>query len=1312
MKRTISRFLTFAMVLSFIVIPKPTKTFAESGGSWSVSGAKSYETENGIGISFVEGNPVMTYRTDSAMTGSVVVEFDLKANGAKQSLVNAYSEEGAHFFYLDTKKNIWITYDGWKQKSLTYQMGEFSENHFVYIIDVKNQTYSLYMDGNDIYEDAGYINSTNNFKTISFTFANLFGDLEVSAEINNMKVYNKEKAEFDKEKYGELPEKKVDYFSDIKSEILNNKVFMIGSGTVLENFKTTAYDMVVYEENGVCYIPRIMIDKNSKINDYVTAESVGAVRNGKFLAVGTNQENFLKKDFDIKTERIFGIFVSPEGDDENNGTIEKPLKTIFAAKELIKTVRAETGIPNGGIQVYFREGEYNISSSIVFDKSDSGSEKAPITYRAYPEENAKITGSKVLPSEKFKKIENEEAISRLQPGVAEHVYELDLNEIGMKNWGSVEAMGTNNGMGIGSTTISVDGEMQSVASWPNDSYSTITGTDGGMQITNERSLIWKQPQYAYMYGWSIGWFQGASRFVVNKENGALQNQTGLEHGGFGKGKRIQVINVLEELDKEGEWYVDNDTSILYIWLTKAPEASHITMSMLKDNFINLYGTEYVTFERLYFGEARGNGVYGKELKDVNFLGCKFNQIGIQAINILESYDCDIISCDIEECGKGGITIGGGDREVFKSGNNVIKNCHMRKFSIQSKTSSYGIMLEGVGNKALNNLLNDIEHQAVGFRGNFNEIAYNEIYNVMTESDDAGAIYAGKSFVSQGNSVNYNFIHDIEKGDGSGNLRMGIYMDDQMCGSEIKGNLIVNCDTAMLLHGGREHTVSDNLSVNCAKGITAIDWSYKTQMDAEDFVMWEDLAASPYKTELWQKTFPRLLNVINDQPAEPKYNTLRNNVDLNSYAKGTNASDNYKNYGTYENNINSDDLSYVYDAENYDFKVNVNSEVYKNNQNLTPIPYEKMGMYYDKYRKKMPQIGDFELVYPANNEKNVEAKSVTFSWQAADNVSEYEFVLAKDKDFKDVVHSETKRGLSSITIENLDYNTTDYYWKVTAKMNTKLANEEKLSVNGPFKFTTAQDEKLDTVNLERMVEKANEMYNNAFEGESVGNYEKGSKAEFYTDILNAKKLLKSKNLKQVQVKETENILKSAMNTFASKGIRGEFYLDEEHLKSGQWTGGTEKQADGSYKILGTNNASKFKVSQFETVHMRVKLNLPPSTWQGITVRNGLNTQPFYSGNTNYGIVVKEDIIEFQQYAKYNDDKGNGVAKIIDNTFIKSGEWYDLEIKTDNTAEGVKITVSVNGEIMFDMTDNRDFSVLQDGYLNMTAVDMCFMPITAE
>lgn len=1311
MKRIASRFILFAMLLSLIVIPKPTYA-EEGGGSWNISGAKSYETENGVGIIFSDGSPVMSYRTNNAMEGSVVIEFDLKANGAKQSYVNAYSEEGSQFFYLDTKKNIWITYKGWKQKSLSYQMGEFSENHFMYIIDLKNKTYSLYMDGNDIYEDAGYISSGTNFKTISFTFTNPFGDLQVSAEINNMKVYNKEKSEIDKEKFGETAEKRVDYFEDIKFEIINNKVFMIGSGVVLENFKTTAYDMAVYEENGVCYIPEIMINKNANANGYVTADDVGAVRNGKFLAIGTNTENFMKAELQTRVELIFGIFVSPSGNDQNDGTIDNPLKTVSSAKELIKSIRKDRGLPNGGIQVYFRRGEYNVSSSIVFNRSDSGSEKAPITYRAYPGEEAKIIGSSLLPSDKFKKIENEDAINRLQPGVAEHVWELDLKEIGMQNWGSVEAVGNNNGSGVGSTTISVNGEMLSVASWPNDSYSTITGTNGGMQIDNERSLTWKQPQYAYMYGWSIGWYQGASRFVVNKENGALKNQTEIENGGFGKGKRIQVINVLEELDKEGEWYVDNDTSTLYVWLPENPENSNITMSMLKDNFINLYGTEYVTFERLYFGESRGNGVYGKELTDVNFLGCSFKQIGIKAINISDSYECDIISCDVEKCGKGGISISGGDRETLTSGNNTIQNCHMREFSMQNKTYASAMTLGGVGNKALNNMINDGEHQAVGFSGNFNEIAYNEIYNIMTESDDSGAIYTGKSFVNQGNKINYNFIHDIEKGDGSENLRMGIYMDDQMCGSEIKGNLIVDCDTAMLLHGGREHNVSDNLSVNCAKGITAIDWYYKTQMDAEDFIMWEDLEASPYKTELWKKTFPRLINVRNDQPAEPKYNTLKNNVDLNSSAKGTNASDNYKNYGTYENNINVDNLSYVYDAENYDFKVNVNSEVYKSNQNLTPVPYEKMGMYYDKYRTKMPELGDFELMYPEKDAKNVEAKSVTFSWEAADNVSEYEFVLAKDKEFNDVVYTEVKRGLSSVTIENLEYNTTDYYWKVTAKMNTKLVQEEKVSVNGPFKFTTAQYEKLDTVNLERMIEKAEEIYKNAVEGESVGNFEKDSKAELYSGISTVKKLLKNKDLRQEQVKEAENNLKKAVNVFSSKGVRGDFYLDEEHLKSSQWTLGTEKQQDGSYRILGTNNASKFKVSQFETVHMKVKMELPESTWQGITVRNGLNNKPFYSGNTNYGIVIKKDIIEFQQYAKYNDDKGNGVVKTIDNTFIKSGEWYVLDIKTDNTEEGVKITVYVNGEIMFDMTDNRDFSVLQDGYLNMTAMDMCFMPVEIE
>ena len=67
------------------------------------------------------------------------------------------------------------------------------------------------------------------------------------------------------------------------------------------------------------------------------------------------------------------VFVSPDGDDENDGTIDSPLKTINAAVK--KAVCYNT--------IYLREGTYN--EPVVIDKSN-------LTLRNYPGEEAIITG--------------------------------------------------------------------------------------------------------------------------------------------------------------------------------------------------------------------------------------------------------------------------------------------------------------------------------------------------------------------------------------------------------------------------------------------------------------------------------------------------------------------------------------------------------------------------------------------------------------------------------------------------------------------------------------------------------------------------------------------------------------------------------------------------------------------------------------------------------------------------------------------------------------------------------------------------------
>jgi hypothetical protein len=99
------------------------------------------------------------------------------------------------------------------------------------------------------------------------------------------------------------------------------------------------------------------------------------------------------------------IFVATDGDNGNPGTLEAPLATLHAARDRIRAIKAETGLPEGGVTVYLRGGEY-VLNTLDFDKmlgrvgtpshgsattfklerEDSGTEQSPILYRAHGDE--------------------------------------------------------------------------------------------------------------------------------------------------------------------------------------------------------------------------------------------------------------------------------------------------------------------------------------------------------------------------------------------------------------------------------------------------------------------------------------------------------------------------------------------------------------------------------------------------------------------------------------------------------------------------------------------------------------------------------------------------------------------------------------------------------------------------------------------------------------------------------------------------------------------------------------------------------------
>ncbi|MEA3476960.1 MAG: hypothetical protein U9R60_02180, partial [Bacteroidota bacterium] len=86
------------------------------------------------------------------------------------------------------------------------------------------------------------------------------------------------------------------------------------------------------------------------------------------------------------------LYISPDGNDNNVGTIEKPFLTLEKARDAIRLIKQGKGLPRGGITVFLRGGQYFMSQTFILGPEDSGTENAPIQYCAYPGETPVLSG--------------------------------------------------------------------------------------------------------------------------------------------------------------------------------------------------------------------------------------------------------------------------------------------------------------------------------------------------------------------------------------------------------------------------------------------------------------------------------------------------------------------------------------------------------------------------------------------------------------------------------------------------------------------------------------------------------------------------------------------------------------------------------------------------------------------------------------------------------------------------------------------------------------------------------------------------------
>lgn len=430
-----------------------------------------------------------------------------------------------------------------------------------------------------------------------------------------------------------------------------------------------------------------------------------------------------------------------------------------------------------------------------------------------------------------------------------------------------------------------------VARWPNSGWGQIeipkksvaAANSFGSQfsIRNGHLSNWKSEPNLFISGYlNYDWaFERLPTVVVNKPDGQLVMDSSGAKFGFRHGARATVENALSELDSPGEWYYEAATQTLYFWPPEPNSDAPIEVSWLQ-NLLSISKSNGVTFENLVFQGSTGDAVRIIQSRNVNLNDAVVRNAGNRAVVVEGGYAVALRRIEMTDLGEGGVLLAGGNRQTLMPANHVIEGCHFERFSRLSRSYRPAILIEGVGNQVLRNRITNGPHAAIIFGGNDHRIEGNHISDVVTETTDAGAIYAGRDWTMRGSIITNNLLQNIyQRIPGLPNV-MGIYLDDQASGITVYGNLFANLGRAVLIGGGRDNVVDNNIFVSSSVGILidsrGTDWQREQTLDSHGQLQ-RNFRNVPVKSDIYRTRYEHLENILSDEPGRAKYNSAKNNI---------------------------------------------------------------------------------------------------------------------------------------------------------------------------------------------------------------------------------------------------------------------------------------------------------------------------------------------------------------------------------------------------------------------------------------------------
>jgi parallel beta-helix repeat protein len=656
------------------------------------------------------------------------------------------------------------------------------------------------------------------------------------------------------------------------------------------------------------------------------------------------------------------ITVSPNGNDANDGSPDSPVASFIRARELIRQLKTQGVSP---LQVVVKPGLYRFKETFSLTKEDAGTPEAPIRWIAEKQGTARILGSTDIPKEAFQKVTDPEILKMIDPHAAPNILVADLHKLGFPKQSEMQARPWAQLTEV--PELFFENKRMQLARWPDDDWTTIEKiVDGGSEpygrnlkpdeirggtfkYMEDRPKRWNVDRGVWVRGyWCFDWAEDVQKVksidTVEKTITMEKPSTfGLRQGNPSP-RRWYALNLLEELSKPGEFYIDHKTQLLYFWPPAKLDGARVSFNTQRGLLVNIDNTANIVWKGFLLEESN-QGISVNKSENITIEGCEVRNMHNNGIAVYGSKNNKVLSCDIHDTGTGGVVIGGGNRKTLEPGNSLVENCHIWKFSVHKLTYSNGITLSGVGNAARHNEIHDAPHMAVGMGANDCIFEYNVVHHVCLAADDSGALYKGRNPSLRGNIVRYNLWYSIGKPMGHGVA--AVYFDDGDVGETVTGNLFFRCGDpgrgsfgTVFSHGGHELVADNNVFIECKRPLGSAPWGFEHWKKMIDGDLWQtrllkevDITKPPYITH-----YPTFQGFMDPKPEDQRVShAYRNLFVMCAEEKSGNWILDESNWST------SEDPGFV-DINKGNFNFKEDAIVFEKIPGFKPLPVDKMGLY--------------------------------------------------------------------------------------------------------------------------------------------------------------------------------------------------------------------------------------------------------------------------------------------------------------------------------------------------------------------------------